>query len=199
MRITGGTLKGRLIACPPGEIRPAMDRMRESFFAVLGDLSGLSFLDLFSGSGIIGIEAWSRSARPVVMVEKDPGKRRVLIENAELCEGDAAVKIMPVERFIMAWKASSDIVFMDPPFPYRFKRQLLESASKSRILHDRSLLLIHFPIEDKLPERCGGLEVEDERRYGRSVVRFYRMTAGNEDPADKTSENEAPLTTKAEL
>ena len=60
--------------CPPGIIRPAMDRMRESMFAVLGPLERESFLDLFSGSGLVGLEAWSRGARPVVLVEKDRGK-----------------------------------------------------------------------------------------------------------------------------
>jgi 16S rRNA (guanine(966)-N(2))-methyltransferase RsmD len=81
MRITGGTLKGRRIEVPRGIIRPAMDRMRESIFAVLGDLSGLSFLDIFSGSGIIALEAASRGAGPVEAVEMDPHKRKTLIKN----------------------------------------------------------------------------------------------------------------------
>ena len=71
MRITGGELKGRIIKCPDGIIRPAMDRMRESVFAVLGPLNGASFLDLFSGSGTIAIEAVSRGASSVELVEKD--------------------------------------------------------------------------------------------------------------------------------
>ncbi len=71
MRVTGGMYRGRRIDCPPGDIRPAMDRMRVSLFAVLGDLSGTSFLDLFSGSGVIGVEAASRGAAPVVLVERD--------------------------------------------------------------------------------------------------------------------------------
>ena len=63
MRITGGLYSGRIVKMPEGDlkIRPAMDRMRESVFAVLGDLTGFSFCDLFSGSGIIGLEAASRS------------------------------------------------------------------------------------------------------------------------------------------
>ena len=65
MRITGGLYRGRGIKCPPGVIRPAMDRMRESLFAVLGNITGCSFLDLFSGSGIVGIEAASRGAASV--------------------------------------------------------------------------------------------------------------------------------------
>ena len=60
MRITGGKLKGRIIKCPDGVIRPAMDRMRESVFSIIGDLTDKSWLDLFSGSGTIAIEAVSR-------------------------------------------------------------------------------------------------------------------------------------------
>ena len=71
MRITGGKLKGRIIKCPDGVIRPAMDRMRESVFQIIGDLSGKSWLDLFSGSGTIAIEAVSRGASDVELCEKD--------------------------------------------------------------------------------------------------------------------------------
>ena len=84
MRITGGTLKGRTIPVPPGVIRPAMDRMRESVFAVLGDLSGSSFLDLFSGSGIIILEAASRGAVYLEAVEADRIKWKTLISNVSL-------------------------------------------------------------------------------------------------------------------
>ena len=81
MRITGGLYKGRKIICPPGVIRPAMDRMRESLFAILGNLDDMSFLDLYSGSGIVGIEAASRGADPVFLVEKDVKKRKTIIQN----------------------------------------------------------------------------------------------------------------------
>ena len=79
MRITGGKLKGRNIKCPDGVIRPAMDRMRESVFAILGDLSGKSWLDLFSGSGTIAIEAVSRGATHVELCEKDKIKDKETI------------------------------------------------------------------------------------------------------------------------
>jgi 16S rRNA (guanine966-N2)-methyltransferase len=71
MRITGGQYRGRVVKCPPGVIRPAMDRMRESLFSILGSLEGMSFLDMFSGSGVVGLEAASRGAKPVHVVEKD--------------------------------------------------------------------------------------------------------------------------------
>ncbi len=78
MRITGGTLCGRQIEVPEGVIRPAMDRMRESVFSILQDLSGSSFLDIFSGSGIIALEAASRGADPIEAVEMDPLKRKTI-------------------------------------------------------------------------------------------------------------------------
>jgi len=81
MRITGGSLKGRIIKCPAGIIRPAMDKMRESVFAIIQDkVQDAAFLDLFSGSGIIALEAVSRRAASAVMVEKDPKKKHTLAE-----------------------------------------------------------------------------------------------------------------------
>ena len=178
MRITGGSLGGRIITVPKGEleIRPAMDKMRESVFAILGGtLGGATFLDLFSGSGIVGIEAYSRGASEVVLVEKDPAKRRILLENATLAEGHAKVHIMPVERYIKFGKEGPfDFVFLDPPFPYKFKRELLEMLEASNLLKGSGTALIHSPQEDRLPEEVGRLGMTDLRKYGRSIVRFYQ-------------------------
>ena len=84
MRITGGKLEGRVIKCPDGIIRPAMDRMRESVFAILGDLEGKSWLDLFSGSGTIAIEAVSRGSKSVQLCEKDKIKVKQVLENVSI-------------------------------------------------------------------------------------------------------------------
>jgi len=180
MRITGGIYKGRTIEIPTGqlEIRPAMDRMRESVFAVLGDLSGLSFLDLFSGSGIIALEAASRGANPVVCVERDRGKFPMLLKNVSIAElkeeRRIECKAQPVELFIARNKTSFDIAFLDPPFPYAFRLELLRSLEKGSAISPGGLVLIHFPHEDRLPREIGALVLEDERVYGRSIVRFYR-------------------------
>ena len=84
MRITGGKLKGRIIKCPDGIIRPAMDRMRESVFGVIGDLTGKSWLDLFSGSGTIAIEAVSRGATEVQLCEKDKIKIKTVLDKVSV-------------------------------------------------------------------------------------------------------------------
>lgn len=176
MRITGGAYRGRTVEIPQGdlEIRPAMDRMRESVFAVLGDLTGLSFLDLFSGSGIIALEAASRGAYPITCVERDKAKFPYLLRNVSISERRIECKALPVELFLLRNKTSFDLAFLDPPFPYAFRLDLLRSIEKGSALKSGGLALVHFPREDRLPESLGSLETEDERSFGRSIVRFYR-------------------------
>lgn len=176
MRITGGIYGGRTIRLPSGpmEIRPAMDRMRESVFAVLGDLTGLSFLDLFSGSGIIALEAASRGADPVVCVERDREKFPVLIENVSISERHIECKALPVELFLVRNRRAFDLVFLDPPFPYAYRTELLRKLCEGQSLAPGGRALIHFPREDRLPKSYLCLETVDERVFGRSIVRFYR-------------------------
>jgi len=190
MRVTGGKYCGRTVEVPKGplEIRPAMDRMRESVFAVLGDLAGRSFLDLFTGSGIIAIEAASRGASPLACVEKDPAKFPLLLKNVAVAEERIECKSMPVERFILRNKVGYSIVFCDPPFPYRYRLQLLESLASGPTSEPGGLVLIHFPREDALPSRIQALELEDEREYGRSIVRFYRKDAAVISPPSGEAE-----------
>lgn len=179
MRITGGMLCGRQVELPEGVIRPAMDRMRESVFAILGDLSGYSFLDLFSGSGIIALEASSRGADPVEAVEMDPLKRPTIIKNVSIAEHRIECRFMAVELYVKRAKKPFDIVFCDPPFPYRFKRELVEAISMSKIVKEGTKVLIHRPRENDMPDQIGPLSLTDRREYGRSIVDFYvRSTVG---------------------
>ncbi len=174
MRITGGTLVNRRIECPKGIIRPAMDRMRESLFSILGNLDGVSFLDLFSGSGTVGLEAFSRGASPVYLIEKDRKKIPVIKKNIAGCEEHVFIKALPAEVFVQRPNRSFDIVYCDPPFPYRFKKDLLEALSKSRVVTAGGLVLIHRPREDEMPESLNTLRRIDQREYGRSILDFYR-------------------------
>jgi 16S rRNA (guanine966-N2)-methyltransferase len=178
MRVTGGKYRGRTIQADGGGlgIRPAMDRMRESVFAILGDLTGLSFLDLFAGSGIIALEASSRGASPVACVEKDPAKFPLLLRNVAIADERIECKSMPAERFLLRNRIPYSIVFCDPPFPYRYRLELVQSLAEGPTSPPGGLVVIHYPAEDPLPNVCKALVVEDERSYGRSRVRFYRKT-----------------------
>lgn len=182
MRITGGKLKGRIIKCPDGAmaIRPAMDRMRESVFSILGDLSGKSWLDLFSGSGTIAIEAVSRGATDVELCEKDKVKGNTVFENVAIAESECGVKIkchfMPVEYFIKRCKRDFDYIFFDPPFPYKYHEQLIEQADKNGMLKKDGTIMVHRPEEHFMPDQIGNLHRTDQRIYGRSIVDFYKYT-----------------------
>lgn len=178
MRITGGKYRGRTVLCPPGIIRPAMDRMRESLFSILGDLTDRSFLDLFSGSGTMALEALSRGASPVTAVEKDRGKRSIIEKNLAVASERIELHFLPAERFLKRGHRQFDVVFMDPPFAYKFKAQLLGWASEGNLLSPQGLLLIHHPATEELPQHIpstasAGLERVDHRRYGGSAVDFY--------------------------
>ena len=178
MRITGGKLKGRIIKCPDGVIRPAMDRMRESVFAIIGDLTGKSWLDLFSGSGTIAIEAASRGATDIELCEKDKIKVNTVLENVSITEKELDTKIkchfMPVEYFVKRCKRQFDFIFFDPPFPYKFHEQLILETDKKNLLNKDGTILVHRPEEHFMPDKIGNLTRTDKRLYGRSIVDFYK-------------------------
>lgn len=193
MRITGGALRGRTVQVPKGEIRPAMDRMRESLFSILGDISGKQFLDLFSGSGIMSLEAVSRGCSSAVSVEKDPGKRATILKNLAVANtlepelpgrSRITLRLMPVERFLQRAHGCWDIIFCDPPFAYRFKSQLLDRIVSADILRPGTgTIIIHHPSAESLAPRFEprnghpGVVRIDQRVYGGSTATFYGFDA----------------------
>jgi 16S rRNA (guanine(966)-N(2))-methyltransferase RsmD len=173
VRITGGVLLGRKIKVPSGVIRPSMDRMRESVFACLGDIHNFSFLDIFTGSGIIALEAASRGAVNIEAVEQDRQKRKTLLENASISPCLIKCRFMPAELYVKRAKSKFDIIFIDPPFPYEYKWDFVSNVACSNLVSDKSRILIHRPREDFLKTEIRHLEKDDSREYGRSVVDFF--------------------------
>lgn len=195
MRITGGKLKGRFTETPYGKmaIRPAMDKMRESVFAILGSkIEGKSFLDLFSGSGTIALEAVSHGATDVSLCEMDKSKAKIVFSNVKMAE-EVGVRIkchfMAVELYLKRCKDKFDFIFMDPPFPYKFRKELVETAGKRMMLKENGLLMIHYPEEDALPDEIENLVLVDKRIYGRSIVNFYSYKNNSSGNSDSTEIN----------
>jgi 16S rRNA (guanine(966)-N(2))-methyltransferase RsmD len=157
-----------------------MDQMRESVFAILGDLTGKSFLDLFSGSGIIALEAASRGASPVELVEKDHIKVETVLQNVMLAGAMPCERIrchfMAAELFLRRCKTRYDLIFCDPPFPYQFHIQLAQTVSERKLLTDSGIFLIHRPRELAFPETIGTLTRVKQKEYGRSVVEFMKVS-----------------------
>ena len=175
MRITGGEYRSRLVDCPPGIIRPSMDRMRISLFSILGDISGASFLDLFSGSGVIGIEAASRGAEPVILVEKDPGKRRTILKNISFVTSRIELLTMPAEKFLRSSAVTFDAIFLDPPFDFPGKGDVLDEACKAPHLHPGGIAIMHLHTAEKLSTERPGLRLVDRREYGQSLLLFFKQ------------------------
>ena len=166
-------MSGRQVKVPGGIIRPAMDRMRESIFAILGDLSGSSFLDFFSGSGIIALEAASRGATYIEAVENDPLKRKILLENVKISPVRINCRFISAELYVKRAKRSFSHIFCDPPFPYKYKWELVDAIASSPLLKEGSLLLLHHPREDNGTPASSRLIQEDSREFGRSIIKIF--------------------------
>ena len=173
MRIVGGIYKGRtLVEFKGKDIRPTSDMARESIFNILQTrIVGASFLDLFSGSGAMGIEALSRGAK-VVLNDIDRESVKVIKSNLEKVGGTGytlynldALKLLDK---LKAEKEQFDIVFIDPPY----KSGLGISAVKSArdIIQDGLIIL---ESENEFTDSAEGLTVKDKRRYGRAHLTFF--------------------------
>ena len=117
MRVVAGSFKGRRLAAPKGaRTRPTADRVREALFSMLGDVGGARVLDLYAGSGALGIEALSRGASNAVFVERDPQAVAAIERNLTAVGVDAPVARQDVLRFLGRAEGPFDLVFCDPPY-----------------------------------------------------------------------------------
>lgn len=163
-----------------------MDRMRESLFSILesklGSLYSLSFLDGFSGSGLVGIEAASRGASPIHLVEKDRGKRTTILKNLSYVEEAYNLYIMDIKRYISTCGFSYDLIYLDPPFPMGEKQEVVALVDQNGILKEEGLLIIHHPGEESWPHTIGSLTLIDSRKYGRSRLLFFQKCRQISEP-----------------
>jgi 16S rRNA (guanine966-N2)-methyltransferase len=184
VRIVGGRLRGRTIAAPASQaIRPTADRLRETLFNVLmhgyaGTLEGARVLDLFAGTGALGIEAISRGAAYTLFVDDGAEARALLRENVEALGLGGVTRIFrrdatklgpahPLEPFSLA--------FLDPPYGKRLAEQALVAARDGGWLTPAALLVIEESIAAKFAAPEGFAELE-RRPHGDSDVIFLRRT-----------------------
>jgi len=175
MRVIAGSRKGHTIAAPRGrETRPTSDRVRENVFNLVGPLDGARVLDLFAGSGALGIEALSRGAVSAVFVERDPDAVRTIERNldrlrltgARVVHGDALVT---VEREAAAG-AKYDLVLVDPPYGMLTEIQTRLARHLPLLLAADGLVVLETDarVEPELP-----LPVRTSRKYGQTRVTLF--------------------------
>lgn len=178
MRIIAGSLGGRQLLAPKGwKVRPTSERVREALFSALGDIEGSRVLDLYCGTGALGIEAISRGAAEAVMVDRDTRPAMGNVHNLGLVGQIDLVKAEATEWIDAAPAGSFDLVFLDPP--YRDAPVIAEKLGPllGRVLAPGGRVVAES--DRRAPLEFPTLETVRERRYGRTVVTFHRVPSSN--------------------
>jgi 16S rRNA (guanine966-N2)-methyltransferase len=179
LRISGGALRGRTVAVPPGA-RPPEGRVREALFSIWAErLPGARFLDLFAGSGAVGIEAASRGAARVLCLEDDARAVRVLRRNVEELGGEkgriSAWRVpLPrgLSRVVEQGEPPFDLIFADPPYAFTDYQELLRRLAP--LLAEDGEAAVEHSARAPLAEEAAGLLRISERRYGETALSLYR-------------------------
>ncbi len=180
MRVIGGISRGRRLAGPRGlNVRPTADHVKEALFNILAErMAGARFLDLFAGTGNIGIEALSRGARQATFVESSPAVGRVLRANLQLCGFGhlADIRLMTVSRFLKQCRdePAYDIVFLDPPYQAQGTEKVLPSLVRDAIIGASGVVVVEHFHKSPLDDRIGHLALVKAYRYGDTCLSVYR-------------------------
>ena len=178
MRIVGGTLGGRVLRAPPGQsTRPTSEKVREAIFNILGGVDG-PVLDVFAGSGALGIEAVSRGATHATFIEKDKKALEVLRANLAEMGVDATVLAQDAVAAVARHRppAPWQLVFVDPPYASDLaQRAVLAIPTES--LAPGARIVIEHDRRNTPPDSLGSLLRTDQRRYGDTLVSFYEVPA----------------------
>jgi len=181
MRIIAGTRKGRKLHALGGlPIRPTGDRLRESVFNILaGEMAGAMVLDLFAGTGSLGMEALSRGAESCVFVEKNAQAVDLIRRNLTRC--GLAERAQVIKRdvlqglgFLNPVQEIFDVVFLDPPYDRGYVTSTLLLLDRCSCLRPDGWIVVEHSRSEDLPEVMKNLSETDRRRYGKTLVSFYR-------------------------
>ncbi len=162
----------------PKGIRPTQNIVSKALFDILGDIEGLSFLELFAGSGGVGFEAVSRGVAELTLVEYNPDCLRAVRKNIEsLALKSCSLYPLEAERAIKAFyndKRRFDIIFLDPPYYQGLAKKTLKMLGAYDILAPNGFMVVQHFKRDELPEESGKLKLIKEARYGDTLLSFYK-------------------------
>ena len=178
MRVIGGTAGGLHLKCLEGSnTRPTADRAKESLFNILSPyLDGSSVLDLFAGTGALGIEALSRGAKDCVFVDSSGDAAKIIKQNLDhtrLTE-KAKLTVADADAVLKSISQKFDLIFLDPPYSQGLLPHILELISDSGLLKHGGRVIAESDIKNKPPEKVGGLVKTREKKYGITIISFYQ-------------------------
>ena len=188
MRVIAGTHRGRQLRTLPGrDVRPTLDRVRESIFGILGDeVEGAGVLDLFAGTGALGIEALSRGAAFAVFVDDDPRALRVLEQNLEtlglgerasVVRGRVPAVLGAARKSSLPLRGPVDIIFADPPYRTSLARDTVACLLSPEWFPGWRCVVVETERDEDLSDLASGGDARldvDRRLYGDTAVAFLR-------------------------
>lgn len=163
--------------------RPLLGRIKKSLFDILGDrVVDASFLDIYAGTGSVGIEALSRGARHVLFVEKETHLARLIRENLRMCKLEKRAEVMEID--ILSYNKEGgkfflteqfDLIFAGPPYKLNLTKDTLDIILKLNLLKKNGWVICQHHFKEKVPEKEGFLSLFRKERYGKTVMSFYKM------------------------
>ena len=188
MRIITGSAKGKRLKAPQGlKTRPTTDRVKESLFSIIQEfLPHARILDLFAGTGNLGLEALSRGASCALFVDQAQECSRLIRDNAaytNLLDRCSIWRTQAYEALLRCQKEnlSFDIIFCDPPYNQGYPAHILRFVDENPALLPNGLLILEHSRHELLPENLRRLELRRQEQYGETVISFYKMPAYKED------------------
>lgn len=191
MRVIAGLARGRrLKTVPTREVRPTADRVKEAMFSMIDSrrgLAGARVLDLYAGSGALGIEALSRGASHCTFVERDRRAARILAENLRVCGFTDLADVWIISTASALGRLSGrdsryDVVLLDPPYGDRIAERLVDGIGGLGVLTDGAVVVVEHGSDESVGD-VGGLQLTRSRRYGKTCVSLLTNPRREECPA----------------
>ncbi|KPL18783.1 MAG: hypothetical protein AMJ92_06500 [candidate division Zixibacteria bacterium SM23_81] len=184
MRVISGEAKGRRLKAPAdNRIRPTADKTKEALFDIIGgEVHGARVLDLFAGTGNLGIEALSRGARRALFVDVAKKAVTIIRANVDLVKYGDRCEVWQEDAFSALSRLGRmgrrfDLVFCDPPYGHQFVERSLRFLVLGHLVENNGLVAVEHHRKDKLPQRVETLLMLGERFFGETAVTFYRQKA----------------------
>lgn len=182
MRIIAGTCRGRNLKAVKGQkTRPTADRVKEAIFNVLAyRVEGTSFLDLFGGTGNIGLEALSRGAKMATFVEKSSTAIKVIRDNVKDCGFTDNVHIFPIEalKALEIFKENNsqfNIIFLDPPYGFKSLEEIITRIVDNELLVNQGIVIVETNKNISLPDSFNSLVKVKENVYGDTKITYFQI------------------------
>lgn len=178
MRVITGTARGVQLKTPDGMVtRPTTDRVKEAMFSIIHfEIPGAAVLDLFGGTGQLGIEALSRGAKSAVFVDAGEPACKLIKENLRRTrlEGQGRVIRADYMEYLSRTREQFDIILLDPPYAEVFLENALKRITEIDILRTNGIIVTERPMEKELPFEFPGYERSKDYKYGKTLLTIYR-------------------------